>query len=161
VRQSLWKVKRPGGIYRFDFQQVAEDEDGTWLCGPIGSAWEAPHDSGALPVAVLVWLAPGRPWAAWWVDDPGDRRLEIDVCLPPERVEGGWRYVDLELDPVWHERDGRVEIEDEDEYAEARRNGWMTAGDAELARATADRCAEVLRDGTEPWPGRGWEMLRV
>ncbi|WP_030435922.1 DUF402 domain-containing protein [Actinoplanes subtropicus] len=116
---------------------------------------------GALLVPVLVWLAMGRPWAAWWVNDPADRRLEIDVCLPPERVEDGWRYVDLELDPVWHQRDGRVEIEDEDEYEEARRRGWMSADDAGLARATADRCAEVLHRGTEHWPAHGWEMLRM
>jgi uncharacterized protein DUF402 len=160
VRLRLWKVKRPGGLYWFDLQPVAEDGDGAWLRGPAGSPWAAPHDSGTLPVPVLVWLATGRPWAAWWVADPADRRLEIDVCLPPERVAGGWRYVDLELDPVWHQRDGRVEIEDEDEYERARRHGWMSADDARLARATADRCAAVLSGGTEPWPARGWEMLR-
>jgi hypothetical protein len=161
VTVRLWKVKRPGGVHWFDLQEVAGGEDGAWLRGPIGSPWASPHDSGALPVPVLVWLAMGRPWVAWWVNDPADRRLEIDVCLPPERVEDGWRYVDLELDPVWHQRDGRVEIEDEDEYEEARRRGWMSADDAGLARATADRCAEVLHCGIEHWPAHGWEMLRM
>src|SRR5688572_15905936 len=107
----LIKVKRPGGVYWFDLDVVLVDDNGTWLHGPIGSRWVAPHDSGTLPVAVLVLLAPDRPWAAWWVDDPADRRLEIDVCLPPEPLGQAWRYVDLELDPVRHEQDGRVEIE--------------------------------------------------
>ncbi|MEV4822445.1 DUF402 domain-containing protein [Micromonospora sp. NPDC049274] len=156
----LSKVKRPGGVLWFDLQQVAHDDAGTWLRGPVGSPWAAPHDSGGLSVPTVVLLAADRPWVAWWVGDPTDRRLEIDVCLPPEAVEGGWRYVDLELDPVRHEGDGRVEIEDWDEFEQACRHGWMTSDDATLAQTTAERCAEVLRHGTEPWLGRGWDMLR-
>ncbi|MGC4878786.1 DUF402 domain-containing protein [Micromonospora sp. DT43] len=156
----LSKVKRPGGVLWFDLQRLAQDDAGTWLRGPVGSPWGTPSDSGRLPVPTVVLLAADRPWVAWWVEDPADRRLEIDVCLPPETVEAGWRYVDLELDPVRHEADGRVEIEDWDEFEQARRNGWMTSDDATLAQTTAERCAEVLRQGTEPWLGRGWDMLR-
>jgi predicted RNA-binding protein associated with RNAse of E/G family len=108
----------------------------------------------------VVLLATDRPWAAWWVGDPVDQRLEIDVCLPPELTEAGWQYVDLELDPVFHERDERVEIEDWDEYEEACRNGWMSPNDAELALTTAEYCVDVLRQRAEPWLGRGWQMLR-
>ncbi|GID30988.1 uncharacterized protein DUF402 [Paractinoplanes brasiliensis] len=158
-RARLWKIKRPGGVYWFDLRVIAEDPDGSWLGGPVGTPWCAPHDRGTFPVPVVVWLAAGRPWAAWWVGDPGDRRLEIDVCLPPEPVEDGWRYVDLELDPVLHVRDGRVEIEDWDEYEEARLRGWMTERDAELARVTAEACAELLKAGAEPWLDRGWQLL--
>ncbi|MEU4241807.1 methyltransferase domain-containing protein [Actinoplanes sp. NPDC026619] len=154
-------MKRPSGVFTFDLRLLAEDRDGTWLWGPVGSPWHAPHDSGSLPVPVVIWLAAGRPWAAWWVGDPADRRLEIDICLPPEPVEGGWRYVDLELDPVLHVDDGRVEIEDWDEWEESRRDGWMSAADAELARVTAERCAEVLRRRDEPWLERGWQLLRA
>jgi predicted RNA-binding protein associated with RNAse of E/G family len=107
----------------------------------------------------VVLLAADRPWTAWWVGDPTDQRLEIDVCLPPEATEAGWQYVDLELDPVLHEPGGRVEIEDWDEYEEACRNGWMNSDDAKLAQITAERCAEVLRHGAEPWLWRGWQML--
>ncbi|MBL7259800.1 DUF402 domain-containing protein [Paractinoplanes lichenicola] len=155
----LWKIKRPGGIYRFDFRTVAEEAEGAWLWAPVGTPWAAPHDEGASAVPVVVWLAEGRPWAAWWVGEPGDRRLEIDVCLPPEVVEDGWRYVDLELDPVLHVDEGRVEIEDWDEYEESLLRGWMTAGDAGLARATAEKCAATLRERREPWLERGWQLL--
>jgi predicted RNA-binding protein associated with RNAse of E/G family len=101
----------------------------------------------------------GRGCGAWWVGDPADRRLEIDVCLPPEGTDAGWRYVDLELDPVLHERDSRVEIEDWDEYEQACRNGWMSAEDAALARFTAEDRAGALRRRDEPWQERGWQML--
>lgn len=155
----LSKLKRPGGVFWFDLWLAGEDCDGTWLWGPTGSSWGAPHDSGALSVPVVVFLAPDRPWVAWWVGDPADRRLEIDVCLPPQPFEGGWRYIDLELDPVLHERDLRVEIEDWDEYEQAGRNGWMSADDADLAQVIAEERAEVHRRRDEPWLERGWQML--
>jgi predicted RNA-binding protein associated with RNAse of E/G family len=107
----------------------------------------------------VVLIAADRPWVAWWVGDPADRRLEIDVCLPPQPIEGGWRYIDLELDPVLHERDSRVEIENWDEYEQACRNGWMSADDAHLAQVTAEERAEVLPGRDEPWLDRGWQML--
>lgn len=154
----LHKVKRPGGVYWYDLQRVRQDDDGTWLRGLVGSPWGAPHDSGGLSVPVVLLLAVGRPWVAWWVDDPADRRLEIDVCLPPVSTEAGWRYVDLELDPVLHVWDSRVEIEDWDEYEQACRNGWMSSDDAELARSTAQDRAEALRRRDEPWQERGWQL---
>ncbi|GIG87928.1 hypothetical protein Pen02_28640 [Plantactinospora endophytica] len=110
-------------------------------------------------MSVVVLLAPGRPWVAWWVDDPADRRLEIDVCLPPEATEAGWRYVDLELDPVLHMRDSRVEIEDWDEYEQACRDGWMSPDEAKIAQVTAEDRAGALRRRDEPWQERGWQML--
>ncbi|MGC4790733.1 DUF402 domain-containing protein [Micromonospora sp. DT178] len=107
----------------------------------------------------MVLLAAGRPWVAWRVGDPADRRLEIDVCLPSEGSEAGWQYVDLELDPVLHERDSRVEIEDWDEYEQACRNGWMSTDDAKLAHSTAEDRARALRRRDEPWQERGCQLL--
>ncbi|WP_084597900.1 DUF402 domain-containing protein [Micromonospora chokoriensis] len=155
----LSKIKRPGGVFWFDLELVGQDRDGTWLRGPVGSPRGAPHDSGTLSMPVIVLLTAGRPWVAWWVGDPTDRRLEIDVCLPPERTEAGWRYIDLELDPVLHERDLRVEIEDWDEYEQALRDGWMSPDDAKLAQSTAEDRAEALRCRDEPWQERGWQLL--
>jgi len=155
----LCKIKRPGGVFWYDLEQFLQDSDGTWLRGQVGSRWGAPHDSGAFSVPVVVLIAPGRPWVAWWVDDPADRRLEIDACLPPRRTHAGWRYVDLELDPVLHERDSRVEIEDWDEYEQACRDGWMSPDDARLARFTAENLAGALRRRDEVWQQRGWQLL--
>ena len=81
------------------------------------------------------------------------------MCLPPDRTEAGWRYIDLELDPVLHERDSRVEIEDWDEYKQACRDGWMSADEAKLAQSTAESRAEALRRRDEPWQERGWQLL--
>jgi hypothetical protein len=155
----LVKIKRPGGVFWYDLEAVLVDDEGTWLHGPIRSRWGSPHDGGTLPVAIVVLLALDRPWVAWWVDDPTDRRLEIDVCLPPEPFGSGWRYVDLELDPVRHEQDGRIEIEDWDEYEESLREGWMSPDDGRLAWSTAEDLAGLLRDRGMPGLERGWELL--
>jgi hypothetical protein len=158
VSVRLDKVKRPGGTFSFELSAAGADRHGTWLFGPTDALWTSPHDQGVLPFDVLVLLAPDRPWVTWWVDDPADRRVEIDVCRPPEPTDQGWRYVDLELDPIRHE-DGRVEIEDEDELAEAREQGWMSADDAELAVQVAEQTAQALRDRIEPWGAEGWRRL--
>lgn len=151
----LEKVKRPAGVFWFELTEVAPG----WLLRAPGSAWGAPHDSGTWGVTALLHLVPGRPWVPWWVADPADPRVEIDVCRPVERTPGGWRYVDLELDPVRHENSGRIEIEDDDEYEEALRRGWMSAADGELARRTADDLAAALADpGDDRWR-HGWEVL--
>ncbi len=81
------------------------------------------------------------------------------MCLPPEPIDDGWRYVDLELDPVLHLPDDRVEIEDWDEYHDACRSAQMSQEEATLARATAEQMAETLRHGGAGWLPLGWEFL--
>ena len=155
----LVKVKRPGGPFWYDLEVSTEDAHGSWLYGPVGSRWGAPHDEGHLSVPALVLLHPDRAWVVWWVADPSDRRIEIDVCLPPERTGEGWRYVDLELDPVRHEQSSRTEIEDEDEYARSVRQGWMSPDEATLARRAADDGDRMLRQRDQSWSARGWHLL--
>ncbi len=157
---KLYKIKRPGGVFSFDVEAIAEDPAGVWLHLPLGSPCEAPHDAGALPFDVLVLLNPDRCWVAWWVGDPADRRLEIDVCLPPERVEDGWSFVDLELDPIRHEG-GIIEIEDRDEFETACRDGWIAAPDAEMAQATAIALEAALHTREEPLGESGWLKLEA
>ena len=154
----LKKIKRPGGAGYFELEPLLEDEFGTWLHGPTGSVWKNLRDAGELPFDVVVLLHPERYFVAWWVDDPGDRRLEIDVCLCPQREHDGWSYIDLELDPVRHE-DGSVEILDRDEFDVACRSGWIESEHAEIAHATALAMEVALRNREEPWGDEGWRRL--
>ncbi len=112
-----------------------------------------------MPFDAVVLLQPGPPSVTWWVDDPDDRRVEIDICLPPMATTTGWSFVDLELDPVRHERSGLIEVEDNHEFEEAHRHGWMSADDARLALERADAMKEMLVQGTEPWGDHGWHVL--
>jgi hypothetical protein len=151
-------LKRPAGLFSYEFVSVAEDEHGTWLYGATGSSWQAPHDSGTLPYDVLLLVHPDRWAVGWWVDDPDDPRVEIDICLPPLRTPVGWQFVDLELDPVRHER-GEIEIEDLDEFDEACANGWIEPDHAAKAQAVAAEYADLLQSRAEPWGAVGWERL--
>ena len=51
------KIKRPGGVFWYDLQQVAQDGDGTWLRGPVGF----PLGRSAQPVAPC----PYPLWCCW------------------------------------------------------------------------------------------------
>ena len=156
----LDKIKRPAGVFEFDMRVALHEPEGTWLFYPVGSTWRAPHDTGTMPFNAVLLVTRDQPFVTWWVDDPSDRRIEIDVCLPPIETASGWSFVDLELDPVRHEATGRIEIEDVDEFDEALERGWMSADDAAIAKATADQLASALADCTEPWGHEGWARLR-
>lgn len=159
-RVRIDKVKRPGGIFEFDMEVVAEDDDGIWLAYMTGASWRAPHDRGTMPFNAIVLLRLADPFVTWWVDDPADRRVEIDVCLPPLATTDGWSFVDLELDPVRHELTGVIEIEDLDEFEAACAAGWISESEAEIARATARRMATALERREEPWGDAGWRRLQ-
>lgn len=114
-----------------------------------------------MPLDAVVLLRPGDPFVTWWVEDPRDRRVEVDICLPPVETADGWSFVDLELDPVRHELTSVIEIEDGDEFEEARSAGYMSDADAALATATAKELAAALAANREPWGEEGWMRLRA
>jgi hypothetical protein len=154
----LEKIKRPGGVYVFNVEAFADDEWGTWLAAPRGTAWTAPHNAGTLAFDVVILIGHGQYWVSWWVDDPADRRIEIDVCLPAERTRDGWTYVDLELDPVRH-GSGLVEVQDRDEFAAACGERWIDPAIAPNAEETARSLEHALTVREEPFGDVGWRRL--
>jgi len=158
VGLQLHKVKRPGGVFSFDVEEVAADEHGTWLFAPRGSSWVAPHDRGVVPVHALALNGAARHWVVWWVDDPADRRVEVDICLPPSRTADGWMFVDLELDPVRH-ASGVVTGEDRDEFEVACHTGWIAPADARAAERVAETMAAALTSREPPFGDEGWVRL--
>lgn len=156
----LEKVKQPGErVFTFQMRALASDGHGEWFLLPAGSPWTAPHDAGTLPFDVVLLLATARPWVAWWAPHPGDERLEVDVCLPPERSARGWRFVDLELDVFQRRGSELVTVEDRDEFDDAVRAGAIGEGVARLAEKTARDLERRLTACEESWVARGWELL--
>lgn len=141
-------------------QAIGIDRHGAWLYAPTGARWAAPHAEGVFPFEVVVLLAAHRPFVTWWVDDPSDARVEIDVSLPPYRTDDGWTFIDLELDPIRHE-DGTVEVEDRDEFEEACREGHIGPVEAAEALETAALMERTLREYVEPWGKEGWLRLHA
>jgi predicted RNA-binding protein associated with RNAse of E/G family len=72
-----------------------------------------------------------------------------------------WETTDLFLD-IWVGADGVVALLDEDELGDALANGWITAADAEAARAEALRLLNAAHAGT--WPPdrvKEWNLGRA
>jgi hypothetical protein len=145
-------------VFSFCLRPLDEDSHGVWLFAPVGSTWVTPDDRGTLPVDAVILMTPGECFTTWWVDDPRDRRIEIDICLPPERTRDGWMYTDLELDVFRHEPE-LIEVKDREEFEAACRNGWITATDAALAETTTVEMQRALERRVEPWGDEGWRRL--
>lgn len=158
---QLNKVKRPGGVFEFEMLAAEEDAAGVWLWYPTGSLWRAPHDAGTMPFDALLLVSTEVPAVTWWVDDPSDRRIEIDICLAPMATESGWSFIDLELDPLRHEHTGVIEIEDHDEFAAACQQGWISPDEAAFALEMATRLERALGQRLEPWGDEGWTRLQT
>ena len=155
------KVKRPAGVFTWNAHPLGEDEHGHWLFLGRSATWQAPHAAGRVSMDAVVLVSPDQPWVTWWVDDPADPRVELDICLPPAPSEQGhrWSYVDLELDPVLHVRTGQVEVQDWDEFGESVDAGVMDRACADLAVQTAQRLRHLLVGPTPGWLPLGWSRL--
>jgi protein associated with RNAse G/E len=76
----------------------------------------------------------------------------VDVTVPPTWSDATVIAVDLDLDVV-RELDGRVWIDDEDEFAEHQVTLGYPADVVAAARASADRLVALLGAGHPPYDG--------
>jgi hypothetical protein len=159
------KVKRPIGNGLWAAYRLAEDEYGTWLYVPRGSIYRGTdgRTSGVCqvgqgdrrPMGVeCVHLAPRD---GWWFASWGLGLISIDISGPPVFAAGECSYVDLEIDLTCRAR--VVEIWDEDEFEDARRDGWISAAEGAAALSATARVAELMRTGREPFGRLGWDRL--
>ncbi len=101
---------------------LGEDEHGTWLGSPVGTHHARPGMSYLSEVDVVE-LVPADAAACFpTLHSPGIWcEVYVDVATPPTWDLSGprptLRYVDLDLDVV-RLPDGRVYVDDEDEFAE-------------------------------------------
>ena len=147
--------------WEFDAVPLGADGFGHWVGVPSGT-WLARPDRGFHAWCDHVVLI---PYDAWWVatmfgeDDSRPVDVYVDISTPsqwtPDRTSV--RTVDLDLDVI-REPDGRVWVDDEDEFAEHQ----VTLGyPAEVIEAAQDSCAAVFTAVTErsgPFAGvhRDW-----
>ncbi|WP_432057203.1 cytidylyl-2-hydroxypropylphosphonate hydrolase [Streptomyces sp. bgisy022] len=130
---------------------------------PLGSRYTRPRAvsrgrwSGT---GVLKLARPGQPWSVWLFWDPGWRFKNWYVNLedPLVRWSGGVdsedHFLDISVHPdrSWHWRD-------EDEFAQAQRDGLVDAALAERVRA-AGRDALAAIAAWEPPFSDGWQDWR-
>ena len=148
--------------WEFDAVRLGADAHGYWVGVPAGT-WLSRPDRGFHAWCDHVVLIPHD---AWWVatlygNDP-DRPVDVyvDISTPSEwsADRSTVRTVDLDLDVI-KDPDGRIWVDDEDEFAEHQ----VTLGyPGDLIRSAQRSCEEVLQAVTaeaEPFSGVHLEWL--
>jgi hypothetical protein len=141
---------------------LGTDEYGDWLSIPAGTLMTRPGAEAVAAVA-QVGLVPGpgsdveRAWMATFHDEGGPVRVYVDMTTPPEWDGTTVRAVDLDLDVI-EDRDGRVWVDDEDEFAQHRVEFGYPPETVALAMATCQRIRELMEGRVAPFDGaaRRW-----
>ncbi|MEU2880386.1 DUF402 domain-containing protein [Streptomyces sp. NPDC007070] len=109
---------------------------------------------------VLKLARPGEPWSVWLFWEPGWRFKNWYVNLeePLVRWAGGVDSVDHFLD-ITVQPDRSWDWRDEDEFAQAQRDGLVDAALAERVRAAGLAAVEVIRAWGPPF-SENWQHWR-
>jgi len=132
---------------------IGADEHGLWILVPpytlqtdltTGEVGYVGH------LAAVGVVEPGRRWVAWF----GYSSAKVDLCSPLEPHPGLVHFRDLALDVVWsYGEDPR--IVDWDEFEELELSDDVASATIE----TAERLAELVRTGAEPFRSEGQRRL--
>ncbi|WP_432931507.1 DUF402 domain-containing protein [Microbispora sp. CA-135349] len=96
---------------------LGEDEHGTWAGCPSGTVTQRGHDpKTVLPCASVMLFPRNAWWTATFNAAPNRCAIYCDITTVPVRRDGRITMADLDLD-VLRMRDGRLILDDEDEFA--------------------------------------------
>jgi hypothetical protein len=164
VRMTKWG-ERPHWAFESVF--LGRDEHGTWLGFPRGTYMSRPGAVFVSPTDLLGLVpADDAPEAdRWWLatihKPDGPLAVYVDVTAPPTWSGYTVHAVDLDLDVV-REHDGRVWVDDEDEFAEHQELFGYPPEVVAAARGSCDRLVALLSSGHPPYdgtPGRWFDLL--
>lgn len=131
---------------------LGEDEHGVWTgcpAGTRGSRGDEPPVTWIQPFVMLF------PRDTWWtaIFNAAPHKFEIycDVSTVPRWNDGRVTMVDLDLDVIRVREDGRVFLDDEDEFEEHRTRYSYPPGVVEDARAAAATLLEAVTARTAPF----------
>jgi len=147
--------------WEFDAVRLGVDAHGHWVGVPSGT-WLSRPDRGFHAWCDHVVLIPHD---GWWVatlyGDDDDRPVDVyvDISTPCEWSddESEVRAVDLDLDVI-RDPDGRVWIDDEDEFAEHQVTLAYPQDVIDAARASCEDVLAAVTAGAGPFGGahRDW-----
>lgn len=158
---TIVKRKLPDATGVFGAYRLTDDEFGTWFLTPARSPirWTNLAGKGAAWEFDVVTLVPHDEWyfALWWNGHP-TVEIGVDVTAPTVRNGSVWSWVDLEID-VHRYTDGRVETEDEDEFADSVSKGYISEREQAEALRIQPVVESMLRERTEPFGEAGRRRL--
>jgi hypothetical protein len=153
VEMRKW-VDRPH--WEFDAVALGEDEHGTWLGFPRGTRMTRPGAEYVSPtdqlglVPPVSWSDVDRGWLTTFHGEGGPLSVYVDVTGPASWSGATVTAVDLDLDVV-RELDGRVWVDDEDEFAEHQVSLGYPPDVIAAARASCDRLVALVGAGHPPY----------
>ncbi|WP_122976904.1 DUF402 domain-containing protein [Actinoplanes teichomyceticus] len=145
---------------------LGEDEFGTWIGTPRGTTVRFSYGLRRISWtgSDSVRLIPrDRWWLAMFSAEPSRSEIYCDVSTPARRTgPREFTVIDLDIDLIRFRADGRVVIDDEDEFAEHRVHFGYPDDVVAGATGAAAELHAALTGGAEPFAGhyRGW-LARV
>lgn len=152
--------------WSFDSLYLGRDDHGTWLGFPRGTHMTRPGAGYVSPTDQLglvppsSWPVSERGWLATFHGPGGPLAVYVDVTAPPTWSDSTVTVCDLDLDVV-RELDGRVWVDDEDEFAEHQVSLGYPSEVIGAARASADRLVRLLGGGHPPYDGSAGAWFEV
>ncbi|MET9066537.1 DUF402 domain-containing protein [Streptosporangium sandarakinum] len=139
---------------------LGEDEHGVWTGCPVGTVARRGHEASVTWKHASVMLFPRDAWwTACFNAAPYKAEIYCDISTVPQWRDGEVTMVDLDLD-VLRMRDGRIILDDEDEFEEHRVRYAYPPEVVDGARASAALLLEAVTARTEPFgPAPHWLSL--
>ncbi|WP_406317540.1 DUF402 domain-containing protein [Streptosporangium sp. NBC_01639] len=130
---------------------LGEDEHGVWTGCPAGTTGSKGTEPPITWQHAFVLLLPRD---AWWTANfnaaPNKTEIYCDIATVPQWSDGQVTMVDLDLDVI-RMRDGRIILDDEDEFAEHQVRYAYPPDVIENARTTAARLMKAVTAGSAPF----------
>lgn len=144
--------------WQYTMERLGEDEHGLWLWAPAGIRLqrgdEPPKPSKRLYVKVVQ---PDAWWCPIW-NEADEREIYVDIATPAEWSGNTVTMIDLDLDVIRY-RDGRVAVDDEDEFEQHRVTYGYPADLVAKARAVTVDIERALAARAEPFGAVGDRWL--
>lgn len=138
-----------GRHYRFSAVRLGEDGYGVWLGMVAGTTFTGPRD-GAFTSDNVLLVPDGAWWTAKFRAATDEVPLYVDICAPPRWDGNRLVATDLDLDVI-RRRDGRIVLDDEDEFERHRVElaypEWLQEG----AGRAAKEVVAAVEAGREPF----------
>jgi hypothetical protein len=155
MRFTKWGGKRH---WRYPLEPLGIDQYGWWLGGAAGTLQRRGFEEPVRGRHDYVTLVPSDgDWIATW-NAAGDVEIYVDVTNRPMCSDGVVEAIDLDLDVI-RRRDGRVEVLDEDEFAEHQVLFGYPPDVIAQARATTDNLVAQISAAEEPFGRIGLNWL--
>ncbi len=146
-------TKYDGSLHwNHDALLLGEDGHGVWAGCRAGALLRRGHDHEVVFQEAFVMLFPREGWwTASFNAAPSRTEIYCDIATVPSWPDPGTvTMADLDLDVI-RKRNGRVYLDDEDEFTEHQVRYGYPAGVVAAARGAADTLLAAVRRNAEPF----------